>query len=77
MSLYSDGIVVKFRFQKSRFTPKNREWADTFLSHCIVLLDSQQLHEMRTPPLQSRVYRNEDHQRHSVYFCAFLAYCVL
>ena len=34
MSLYSDGIVFKFRFQKSRFTPKNREWADTFLSQC-------------------------------------------
>ena len=34
MSLYSDGIVFKFRFQKSHFTPKNREWADIFWTQC-------------------------------------------
>ena len=34
MSLYSNGIIFKFRFQKSRFTHKNRKWADTFSSHC-------------------------------------------
>ena len=34
MLLYSNGIIFKFRFQKSRFTHKNRKWADTFLSHC-------------------------------------------
>ena len=34
MFLCYDGIIFKFWFQKSRFTPKNLEWADTFLSQC-------------------------------------------
>ena len=36
MFLYSDGIMFKFRFQKSHFTPKNRNRLDIFLSHCIL-----------------------------------------
>ena len=35
MSLYSDGIIFKFRFQKSRFTPKNRDRPDIYSSQCI------------------------------------------
>ena len=34
MSLYSDGIIFKFRFQKSRFTPKNRDRPDIYLPQC-------------------------------------------
>ena len=41
MSLYSNGIIFKFRFQKSRFTHKNRKWADTFLSQCILTSSTQ------------------------------------
>ena len=42
MSLYSDGIVFKFRFQKGHFTPKNREWADIFWTQCTVPLRSNE-----------------------------------
>ena len=35
MSLYSDGIIFKFRFQKSRFTPKNRDRPDIYLPQCM------------------------------------------
>ena len=35
MSLYSDGIVFKFRFQKSHFTPKNGNRSVTFACLCI------------------------------------------
>ena len=48
MALYSDGIIFKFRFQKSRFTPKNRDRADTFSSHCnleIVIESNGVFHE--------------------------------
>ena len=34
MSLYSDGIIFKFQFQKSRFTPKNRDRPDIYLPQC-------------------------------------------
>merc|ERR1712015_390938 len=38
MSLYSDGIIFKFRFQKSRFTPKNRDRPDIYSSQCTFML---------------------------------------
>ena len=35
MSLYSDGIIFKFRFQKSHFMTKNGKGAAIFSSLCI------------------------------------------
>ena len=40
MSLYSDGIVFKFRFQKSRFTPKNRSYTLTYVHVCITTTEN-------------------------------------
>ena len=41
MSLYSDGIIFKFRFQKSRFTPKKRSYTLTYVHVCTILTGFQ------------------------------------